>query len=271
MPRQCRHQRREALGKAWLAHQARALFGWVVLLVGGLLAVGLGAGTSEASADRVEVRRGGELYQFWCATCHANDGSGVAGIAPPLNGFSVATVDLSLRTGRMPLADPRRGVREREFTDEEREAVVAYLTEFLDLEGELIKPGPGDASRGRDMYAVHCAQCHGATGKGGIAGDGVEVPAIQGLDAVTIASAVREGPFAMPRFGEDLISDSEIGDIVAFLDERVHEPTSPLGLAEVSKFEVIGVAALLTGVAVVVCAVVGGARRRREGPPREEG
>lgn len=242
-----------------------------MLLIGGLLAVALGAGTSEASVDAVEVRRGGELYQRWCAACHANDGGGVTHVAPPLDGFTVATVDLSLRTGRMPLEDRRRGVRERTFTAEEREAVVAYLSDLLDLEGELIEPGPGDASRGRDVYAVNCAQCHGATGKGGIAGDGVEIPPIQGLDPVTIAAATREGPFAMPPFGEDLISDEEIGDIVAFLDKGVHEPTSPLGLAEVSKFEMVGFAVLLTAVVVVVCMAVGGSRRRREDAPREEG
>jgi hypothetical protein len=82
---------------------------------------------------------------------------------------------------------------------------------------------------------------------------------------VTIAAATREGPFQMPRFGEELVSDEEIAHIVAFLDEGVHEPTSPLGLSEVSKFEAVGFAALLTVAVALVCAWAGGARRKQAG------
>ncbi len=247
----------------------RALLGWAAVVGAGLVAVAMPAASEERPTEAADVRQGGELYQRWCATCHAPDGSGLTGLAPALDAFTYARVDLSMRTGRMPLADRRRGVPERTFTAEEREATMAYLDELLDLEGELPDPPPGDPRHGAEVYAVHCAQCHGASAKGGIAGEGVEIPPLVGLDPVTIAAGTREGPFAMPPFGAAVVSDEEIGHIVAFLDEEVHEPTSPLGLAEVSRFEAVGFAALLAGVLVAACAWAGGARKRLEGPWEE--
>lgn len=243
------------------------------LLAGAGLAWAL---ASDASAQEdEEFARGAELYQRNCAVCHASDGSGIAGVAPPITRFSAPRVDLSMRTGRMPLSDPSRGVVERTFTPEERRATMTYLVEELDLEGEPTDPPAGEASKGQELYAANCAQCHGATGSGGVAGDGVEIPEVVGLDPVTIATAAREGPFAMPRFGPGLVSDEELGHIAAFLDEEVHQPNSPLGLEEVGELEAIFFAALLTVAVVLVCLWAGGMRRRRPAPPpsaeRDEG
>ena len=252
-----------------------------MVLGGGFLLVAIWD-TDSRAADTGETteREGAQLYQRYCAVCHANDGSGVAGVAPAIDDDSYARIDLTMRTGRMPLADEMRGVRGREFSDAEREAVMAYLTGLLDLEPELPDPLSGQIAEGREVYAINCAQCHGASGGGGVAGGGVEIPPVIGLDPVTIAAATREGPFQMPRFGPELISDAELGDIVAFLDEDAHPPATPLGMAELSKFEVIGFATLLAAAMILVTAMIGGARRRpthaegtgaQEGPGEREG
>ena len=249
----------------------RPLVAWLVVIGAGLGFVALlddrsdAAGTVNAVDAEGQVAEGGQLYQRYCAVCHANDGSGVDGVAPPIDTFSYAAIDLTMRTGRMPLADARRGVRGRVLSDAERSAVMAYLTPLFDLDGRLPDPPSGDAARGREVYALNCAQCHGASGGGGLAGDDVKVPAVVGLEPLTIASATREGPFQMPRFGPEVVSDQDVGDIAAFLDERVHEAQSPLGLAELSKFEVIAFASLLAVAVVLVAAIVGGARHRPEG------
>lgn len=249
---------------------ARALLGWTLLLGIALLVVLAGtAATVREPAGAAETRQGGELYQRWCATCHANDGGGTTA-GPAIDDFSVAAVDLSMRTGRMPLTDPQRGVRGRTLTDGEREAVVAYLTDLVGLQGELPEPRAGDVAAGRDVYAVHCAHCHGATGTGGVGGAAVAIPPVQGLDPVTIASATRVGPFEMPRFDAELVSDEEIGDIVAFLDEATHERTSPLGLGELSKFEAAVFAAVLGVGLLGVSAWAGGARSRHRRDQRQE-
>lgn len=239
----------------------RPVLAWLFVIGAGVgLVVVWGKGSR--AAEQAEVAEGAQLYQRFCAVCHANDGSGVPGVAPPIDGFRYAAIDLTMRTGRMPLTDEARGVRGRLLDDAERSAVMAYLTDLLDLHEQVLDPPPGDPARGREVYAVNCAQCHGAGGGGGLAGDGVKVPPVVGLDPVTVASATREGPFQMPRFGPDVIPDDEVGDIAAFLDTDVHEPTSPLGVAELSKIEVIAYATLLAAAVVVLSAVVGGARRR---------
>jgi ubiquinol-cytochrome c reductase cytochrome c subunit len=257
-----RPRRRPARAASAAREPGRVLLAWSAVLGAVLLAAAVLGGGAERPAEAADTRHGGELYQRWCATCHSPDASGIADLGPPIDAFSYARVDLSMRTGRMPLADPRRGVRDRTFTDAEREATMAYLDGLLELEGELPEPPAGDPRLGHEIYAVHCAQCHGASGKGGIAGEGVQIPPLVGLDPVTVAAGTRAGPFAMPPFGPGVVSDTEIGHIAAFLDEEVHEPTSPLGLAEVSRFEAVGFAALLAAAIVGACAWAGGARRR---------
>lgn len=245
----------------------RALAGWVTLTALLVTLAVLGSSSSDATTEADQLAKGSELYQRNCAVCHAHDGSGVAGVAPPITQFSAPRVDLSMRTGRMPLSDPMRGVEERTFTAGERRATMAYLREEMGLEGQLPDPPAGDAGAGQEIYTVNCAQCHGAAGSGGVAGDGVKVPHVVGLDETTIATATRTGPFAMPHFTSELISDEELGDIVAFLDEDVHQANSPLGLEEVGELQAIFFAALLTGSVVLVCVWAAGLRERRPAPP----
>lgn len=247
----------------------RALLGWLSVALCALGAVLVAGPTSAQEPSVPDAARGGELYQRWCATCHATDGTGTEA-GPAIDDVSIAYLDLTMRTGRMPLADPTRGVRSREFTADEREAVVAHLTESLDLSGVVEVPPPGDPAAGRQVYSVSCAQCHGATGKGGIAGGGVVIPPVLGLDATTIAAATRVGPFQMPRFGEDVVSDAELGDMIAYIEHESGAATTPIGLAEVDMVQSAGLSALLVG-AVLVVTLWAGSRRRAGSAGRGDG
>jgi hypothetical protein len=198
-------------------------------------------------------------------TVARTDGSGTDA-APPIDEVTIAELDLSIRTGRMPLADPNRGVRERELTDAEREATVAYLTDVLDLDGEIEDPGVGDVADGREVYTLHCAQCHGARGHGGIAGDGTFIPAVTGVDPLVIAPATRVGPFRMPPFGEELVTDEELADLAAALAEEVHAPLSPLGLGELERPEAAMFAVVLTVSILALCVWSGRRAGVREVP-----
>lgn len=210
----------------------RAWLGWLAVCCAGSFALAaaatVGADTERAAAQ-VAPEEGGELYQRWCATCHATDGSGTSQ-APSLEDVDVAYLDLTMRTGRMPLADPLRGVRERRFTDTERVQTVAYLADLLDLDGEIPVVVAGDAAVGREVYEIHCAACHGPGGEGGLAGDGTPVPGIVHLDPVAVAEATRVGPFEMPAFSEELVADDEVAHLAAFLDPQARPPPTPLGL-----------------------------------------
>lgn len=238
------------------APRVRALVAWAV--VGGVAAAALLlSGTTSADAQSsAEVQgvtdRGGELYQRWCAVCHATDGSGTAA-GPPIDDVSITHMDLTMRTGYMPLAAPDRGVREREFTEGEREAALAYMVEEFGLTDadEIDEPGEGDPGRGQELYVVHCAQCHGANGEGGVAGQQATVPRTRGVEPIVIAQSVRVGQFQMPAFSEEQISDEELDDLVAFLEDQ--PSASPLGMADLTRVAAFVWAAALTAVILAAC------------------
>lgn len=111
------------------------LAGFVVAAVLNV-AVGPGAAAQEEAGqqDTDLVARGAEVFGARCATCHGEEGRGISretnpsNYGPAIQGLGPAAFDFVIRTGRMPLQDPREDVRHREqrLTDEERSAVVAW-------------------------------------------------------------------------------------------------------------------------------------------------
>lgn len=80
-----------------------------------------------------------------------------------------------------------------------------------------------DAKRGQDTYMrVGCYQCHGTDGQGNDAGPMLTPDT---LPAEAIANFIRFSPGRMPVYPEEILSDTEISDIVAFL-ESVPPPPS---------------------------------------------
>ena len=246
-----------------MSRRIRPLLGWLLVVVGlaAIWILALPAVAQEPLSD--EQRRTAEtIYANQCATCHGSDGRGraIPGTdeqAPALVGnpdVTVPYVDLTMRVGRMP--PPKNEPfdnRERHvvINDEDRAAVVAYMAERFDLEGEVPAPGEGDAARGREVYASNCAQCHGSTGAGGVAGAGAWTPPVVDRDPIAIAEAIRVGPFEMPRFGEDQISDSEIADIAAFTHFVSEEQGTPLGLVELNPVYASGFAFVFAMIVLV--------------------
>ena len=212
---------------------------------------------TEDSAPGGDASLGAQLYASSCAQCHAADGRGaeVAGtgrMAPALAGRDLGTayVDLVLRTGRMPPPEENpfdNQARQVVFDEEERAAIVAYTAQQFGLEQNIDPPPPGDPARGQDVYATNCAACHGSTGAGGVAGGGAWTPALTHYDDVTIWEAIRVGPFQMPAFDVEQISDQEAGDVAAFLDEVEQEGGTPiLGLVELNPVFASGFVALMS-------------------------
>lgn len=213
-----------------------------------------------------ELRRGAGLFQRTCAACHGMRGQGRPGAGvtagPPIDDVEVAYVDLVLRTGRMPIAHREAGVREQRLGDRDRVAVTAWMREAFGLPGGIPTVVRGDAGAGLDHYVRHCAACHGAGGEGGVAGGATFVPGIRGSDALTVAEAVRVGPFAMPAFSEEILTPREVGDVVAYLDEAGSASRTLAGLHAVDPVAT-GIASLVL-VAGVVGVVRGIARSTAE-------
>lgn len=229
--------------RGWVSRCARAFTGWAVvacLLVGVVVLAAGRADSQEPGQEQEEVHRGAALYAAYCASCHGAQGQGgpadeglLAG--PPLHGLEVAYVDLTIRTGRMPIiAREASIVRDPELTGGDRAAIVSWMSDALDLEGEVPVVREGNAPRGRILFNDHCASCHSTTGYGGVAGGGVRVRPTRGVDEVAVFSATRVGPFAMPPFSEDVLSDEDVADIAAAVVAKDAERPSPLAITDVT-------------------------------------
>lgn len=250
------------------ARSVRNLLAWLTLLLG-CLGVAMWWSADDVAAQEAEpmtgdVDLGGQLYAQACAQCHASDGGGatVPGTdrtAPALSGrpeITASYIDLVLRTGRMPpAADPYDNQpRQVAFDEPQRLAIVAYVTQEFDLTNDLAdvtELPEGDAGAGQAVYAANCAACHGSTGAGGVAGGGAWTPAVTAYDTTTITEAIRVGPFQMPAFGEDIISDQDAADVGAFVEEVRSESGTPLGLVELNPVFASGFVALLAVVMIL--------------------
>lgn len=240
----------------------RALLGWAACLfvaAAAVVAAGLGDARAQTGPSAGDAVRGEELYTANCSWCHSPDGRGgivpaTGDPAPPVNDVSISYVRLTLVTGRMPPgADPFDSRHRGEtLPPEDQDDILAFMVERFGLTGDVEAPPPGDAARGLEVYAQHCAQCHGATGEGGVAGAGAYTPRILGYSAQTLADAIRVGPFQMPRFDSEQISDEEIGDLAAFLSEVDEEPGALLWPGELHP---VYASAFVLGLMVVLFAV----------------
>ena len=173
-----------------------------------------------AAALLAAIAQGGALYATNCSSCHGARGQGSA-VGPPLIGKSAADVHLMLDTGRMPAAAP--GVNEiahvPAFTPQQITALVNYVLRLSPepLALSLPRVAPGNALRGRALFAENCAQCHGSTGDGASVGADNVAPSLAGAGAEQIAEAVRAGPGVMPPFGRDALSDRDVDDIARYV------------------------------------------------------
>lgn len=246
---------------------------WLVLASALAVLSVLSGGSDEparASVAQADLDPGGYAVRtiLRCVPCVRWAGMPGTGVAagPPVNGVDVAYVDLTLRTGRMPIIEPSVGiVEDPAIQGADREALVAWMADRFDLPGALPAVGEGDAGRGQELYATYCMQCHGADGAGGVAAEGTLVRPVEGVDPVAVVEAIRVGPFQMPRFDEQVLSDEASADIAAYVQHLSDAPTTPLGLGELNRVTMAGLAGALVLALLGVVFLV--ARPVRLGPP----
>lgn len=176
---------------------------------------------------------GAQLYAHNCAACHGEDGSGGVGVPLSLPAFLAAAPDRYLETtirlgrpGRVMPAFPG-------LSDEQVEAIVSHIRGWHpDRPADDRTVVHGDAKRGSELYAEHCAACHGAQGEGG-KGTGVtfsrprELPIIapalnntgflaSASDQMIKQTLMKGRPGTpMPSFLDQDLSERDINDLVA--------------------------------------------------------
>ncbi len=170
-------------------------------------------------------------YQRYCSLCHGADRQGyVNDHAPSLRSKSLFSSGVPHEVLR-PIQYGRDGTPMGGYLDEvggpltldETWDLTYWLfwqadTERVRITKELVQ---GDPARGRDLYAEHCTECHGANG------EGVTAPALGNASALShnsdefIRYAIREGRDGTPmQPWKDILSSTDIDNLTAFLRSR---------------------------------------------------
>jgi ubiquinol-cytochrome c reductase cytochrome c subunit len=231
------------------------------------------AAVALALPSAVGAENGAGLYAEHCATCHGVGGRGVLspsgrpgvlglkGQGPSLRHVGARAADFYLRTGYMPLRNPHEQPwRKRSpFSDNQIDALVRYVASLGD--GPPIPtphPDRGSVPRGLRLFTDHCAGCHQVVAAGGYV-TGARVPPLNRATPTQVAEAVRIGPYLMPRFGTDEISNRDLDSLIAYVEWAKH-PADPGGwsIGHVGPVPEGLVAWLLAGaVLVATCLVIG--------------
>lgn len=204
---------------------------WLVLAGGVVCFAVLSAGPGRVTVARADttVTAGRQLYVVQCSSCHGIDARGTAA-GPELTDAGAAAADFYLRTGRMPLNDPRQQpVRHAPaYDDTQIRQLVAYVASLGSGPPVPILL-PGDLARGNQLFSLNCAQCHNDAGAGGALGYGDIVPPLHHSSRLDVAEAARVGPRPMPVFGPDSLSDQQVADIATYV-QYLHHPQDRGGL-----------------------------------------
>lgn len=266
-----------------------AVLGWLIVAsaVLGLLLMGREAGAADgAEPGTPTYELGAQTYALECSQCHGAAAAGgqvpeYGGQAPSLlpdenERIDVAYLDLVMRTGRMPPAESPWDNRERavDVDEAERAALIAFMVQEFGVPGEVpeVDAEEGNPANGQAVWTANCAHCHGSTGQGGVAGAGAWTPDVAGKDAEVIAEAIRVGPFNMPRFEDSQITEQEIDDVAAFMEESATEEGTPvLGLVELNPVYASAFVFLFSVAALLSLIWIGGrpARLADPSPPGE--
>ncbi|HZE02510.1 MAG TPA: cytochrome c [Pseudonocardiaceae bacterium] len=185
------------------------------------------AQTARAQEDPALVRQGEQLYNNACISCHGMNLQGVNARGPSLIGVGEAAVYFQVSTGRMPASRQEAQIAEKpvRFTPQEIDALGAFVQ--ANGGGPMVPKDSlagGDVARGGDLFRLNCASCHNFTGRGIALSSGKYAPAIQGVNAQQIYSAMTTGPQSMPRFSDRQLTPQDKKDIIAYLESDRNNP-----------------------------------------------
>jgi ubiquinol-cytochrome c reductase cytochrome c subunit len=214
------------------------------LLALGVALIGVGAlysaiapepPTANAAQDPALIRKGEQIYNNTCISCHGANLEGVKDRGPSLVGVGEASVYFQTSTGRMPAVAQGAQIPEkpRVLSPQEVDAVAAYVqangggVEMPEESGEALR---GDnPARGGELFRFNCASCHNFTGRGGALSSGKEAPPLDGVAEDEIYAAMVSGPQNMPRFSERQLSPEEKKDIIAYVKSVTDGNNNPGG------------------------------------------
>ena len=216
-----------------------------------------------ASPDNGGSAEGRVLYEEGCSTCHGFDGRGLSERGPSLHGAGEQAADFYLRTGRMPLNSPGDQPLRNEprYDDGELDALISYVGGFGGPPVPAVDPAAGSVSDGQELFSSNCSGCHAISGQGGVV-VGAEAPELTDSTPTQVAEAIRIGPYVMPAFGRDQLSDADVDSIARYVEDVVDHPEDRggWGIGHIGPVPEGMIAWLLAAVALLLVARVIGER-----------
>ncbi len=193
------------------------------------------------STKPVSIQAGEALYNAHCAACHGIGAVGAKG--PELLNVGAAAVDFFLSTGRMPLATPTLEPQPRTSPISTRprsptsSPTSMPWTSSTGPRGRASptsrrraptrRPSAPPLSEGNELFLLNCAQCHDASGAGGMLSHGYVVPSLRQATPTQIAEAIRVGPRPMPNFGPGQLTDQQVSAIADYVYNLNHTQPTP--------------------------------------------
>lgn len=214
---------------------------------------------AQAQGDPAALRKGEQIYNNTCISCHGVNLEGVADRGPSLIGIGEASVYFQTATGRMPAVRQEAQAERKppKLTPEEIDALSAFVQSKgggAELPAESGQALVGDnPARGGELFRLNCASCHNFTGRGGALSSGKFAPKLDGVTELEIYSAMLTGPQNMPKFSDRQLTPEEKKDIIAYVksvtDGNNNPGGNPLGgLGPQSE----GLIAFIVGIAALV-------------------
>ncbi|WP_026421451.1 c-type cytochrome [Actinokineospora inagensis] len=193
------------------------------------------APVAHADGDPALVRKGEQIYNNTCISCHGQNLEGVKDRGPSLIGVGEAATYFQTATGRMPAVRQEAQIERKppKLSPEEIDAISAFVQSKgggTTLPSETGAQLRGDnPARGGELFRLNCASCHNFTGRGGALSSGKYAPALDGVTEEEIYTAMLTGPQNMPKFSDRQLTPDEKKDIVAYVKSVTDGNNNPGG------------------------------------------
>jgi len=170
---------------------------------------------ADAPANQpVDVRKGRQLYETSCITCHGQNLQGVLDRGPSLIGVGSASVYFQVSTGRMPATQQGAQVPQKKpkFDDNETRQIAAYVQSVgggPEIPTGDLRGSDANLAEGGELFRLNCASCHNFAGRGGALSAGKYAPSLEGASDTVLWTAMLSGPQNMPVFSDNQLTTEQ--------------------------------------------------------------
>jgi ubiquinol-cytochrome c reductase cytochrome c subunit len=172
------------------------------------------AAANAPANEPVDVRKGRQLYETSCITCHGQNLQGVLDRGPSLIGVGSASVYFQVSTGRMPATQQGAQVPQKKprFDDSETRQIAAYVQSVgggPEIPTGDLRGSDANLAEGGELFRLNCASCHNFAGRGGALSAGKYAPSLEGASDTVLWTAMLSGPQNMPVFSDNQLTTEQ--------------------------------------------------------------